>query len=939
MIGRIIKLTVIVFLISLFAFIVVQGFSKEAALPVTEGSTAAAAAIEYLAADAFSPERLKEGKAVFEEKCAVCHSDSGRDMVYFGDPDFNPARVIGSVKKFAGASDDPEIGEKVYEYLRYYNDGAFMSQDEPFLQPGPRGLEPGVNNPILSRGEDFWGSLTGHRIPTPDDINIDKIWDSYDLTQVIIPFKVTSWAEYMPNAVPLPAAVAEIRNLFNRQGYDLNNLPLPDKGLGLMFNFGVNSIYEKYQFSSHSFTKADHSKDFLEAMYSTSLVKWLAVLDFEYGLSQRVNNSWNGKWEFGPYENTILWGPGSNLEYINSFAINPFETILSRERMRNEWSHYSLMFVTGKRGNLMPSTFFHYGTMPWGCKMYDAGLFAGPDLQLFIGLKGFADFWNHSKQYPGKSYMGTQSIPHYGLETRRFLTAFYWPYYSFINYPYDKRTVLNPFLELIYRQWLASIGATENELRNFRTDTYNMPLQNRDEERYRVLVQAYESLAPVMSEEQKDFVKAYIRRIYPEHPSGYAAPFRPYKWELVDPAPQKPVILPFGSDTAYAGKPYVLRILRAQAKEGDIEITAANLPDGARLVKTEGSWESDDYEYSLVWTPAQEQAGKSYQVKLLVKSNMGTSELSVQVKVAAEEEPVVLDDIPDYSVYVGQELCFPLTVQNYHAEKLEFSLEGNFGEVMNNAWNTAGIYTVTPGEDDVGTHTVTFTVKDRLGRTASKKAKITVLPNSKPEIKITPTGSGPGNNKNIYSVKAGETLTLTIEAFDADGDQLEISKTTEFPGYIFGNVYSYTVEEDMAKYFPGPNVLTFKVKDLAPGSAPWNPKYKGGEAKSVLLVYFEPKEASPNHTPWASTGPPQTVRSGQKVTLDGSASDDTDGDPIKFKWTQVSGPKVKLSGASTATPTFTAPKTNEPVILKFYLTVTDPDGLSDSNVARVLVNP
>ena len=150
-----------------------SGIFKEAALPVTKGSTAAAAAIEYLAADAFSPERLKEGKAVFEEKCAVCHSDSGRDMVYFGDPDFNPARVIGSVKKFAGASDDPEIGEKVYEYLRYYNDGAFMSQDEPFLQPGPRGLEPGVNNPILSRGEDFGVLLRDTGFP-PDDINIDK---------------------------------------------------------------------------------------------------------------------------------------------------------------------------------------------------------------------------------------------------------------------------------------------------------------------------------------------------------------------------------------------------------------------------------------------------------------------------------------------------------------------------------------------------------------------------------------------------------------------------------------------------------------------------------------------------------------------------------------------------------------------------------------------
>ena len=133
-----------------------------------------------------------------------------------------------------------------------------------------------------------------------------------------------------------------------------------------MFNFGVNSIYEKYQFSSHSFTKADHSKDFLEAMYSTSLVKWLAVLDFEYGLSQRVNNSWNGKWEFGPYENTILWGPGSNLEYINSFAINPFETILSGSACETIVPLFP--DVRYRQTKSYTLNIFHYGTMPGDAK-------------------------------------------------------------------------------------------------------------------------------------------------------------------------------------------------------------------------------------------------------------------------------------------------------------------------------------------------------------------------------------------------------------------------------------------------------------------------------------------------------------------------------------------------------------------------------------------
>ena len=837
MIKNVFKSIIFLCILFLFVFCSIQVFSEGARNPVKGGKVSA----EYLETDAYSEKRLAEGKATFEAKCAICHTDSGRDMVYFGDPDFNAARVIGSVKKFAGASDDPEIGEKVYEYLRYNNDGPFMSQDDPIMQPGPLKFTPGVINPVLSKREDFWGSLTGHKIPTPDDINIEKIWDSYDWTNVILPYELVNWAEYMPYSVPHKEAVNEIKTLFNKQRYNLNNLPLPDKGLGRYFNYSASRIYDKYQFASHSYAKSDNSKDFLEAVYSTSLAKWLAVLNFEYGLPQRVNGAWNGEWEFGPHENTILWEPGENLNYINSFAINPDEKINSREAMRNQWTQFSTMFVTGKRGSFEPSTYFHYGTMPWGCKMGDAGIFGGSDVQIFTGLKGFADFWNHSKTYPGVSYSGTNSIPDYGIATRRFLTAFYWPYTGFTYYWKDKETVVNPFIELIYRQWMASIGATDDELRDFLTDTYNLPSRNNDGQRYELLVKAYENLQDVMTNEQKDFVKAYIRRIYPTNPTGYKNSFNPYKWELVDPAPAKPVLIPFGSDTAVAEKPYVLRIIRAQSKDGDIEITASGLPDGAKLVKREGSWRSDDYEYSINWTPTKAQSGKVYTVNLSAKSNMGTNQISTQINVVSAESSPVLDDIPSYSVYEGQELTFPLTVQNHSEGSLEFSMEGSLGKVMNNTWNTAGIFTVTPEKNDVGTHTITFSVKDKRGNVSKKNAKITVKANSKPVIQISPDGSGPGGVKNIYTVKVGETLRLTIKASDADGDELEISKTTEFPGYINSNVYTYKVEEDMAKYFPGPNVLTFTVKDLAPDKNPWfsmSQEYKGVMAKKVLLVYF-----------------------------------------------------------------------------------------------------
>jgi hypothetical protein len=78
-----------------------------------------------------------------------------------------------------------------------------------------------------------------------------------------------------------------------------------------------------------------------------------------------------------------------------------------------------------------------------------------------------------------------------------------------------------------------------------------------------------------------------------------------------------------------------------------------------------------------------------------------------------------------------------------------------------------------------------------------------------------------------------------------------------------------------------------------------------------------------NHAPIARAGADQTVAPGVVFTLDGRASEDSDGDPLQFHWVQVGGPAVSLSSASTATPTFTAPAVAAPTALTFRLTVDD----------------
>ena len=93
---------------------------------------------------------------------------------------------------------------------------------------------------------------------------------------------------------------------------------------------------------------------------------------------------------------------------------------------------------------------------------------------------------------------------------------------------------------------------------------------------------------------------------------------------------------------------------------------------------------------------------------------------------------------------------------------------------------------------------------------------------------------------------------------------------------------------------------------------------------------------SPSFQLVADPGPDQMVKTGSTVTLDGLNSTGS-GRPISScKWTQVSGPAVKLSNPSSAQCTFTPQNVASAESLVFNLTVTNSAGASSS--ANCLVN-
>src|SRR3989338_3512013 len=104
-------------------------------------------------------------------------------------------------------------------------------------------------------------------------------------------------------------------------------------------------------------------------------------------------------------------------------------------------------------------------------------------------------------------------------------------------------------------------------------------------------------------------------------------------------------------------------------------------------------------------------------------------------------------------------------------------------------------------------------------------------------------------------------------------------------------------------------------------------------------------EPSSNVAPTADAGTDRTVpHYGGLVTLDGSGSSDPDaGDTLTYTWTQTSGTVVKVIGAGTVTPKFSAPVlgANDPAVeLVFSLVVTDDKGnASTADIVTITVEP
>lgn len=109
---------------------------------------------------------------------------------------------------------------------------------------------------------------------------------------------------------------------------------------------------------------------------------------------------------------------------------------------------------------------------------------------------------------------------------------------------------------------------------------------------------------------------------------------------------------------------------------------------------------------------------------------------------------------------------------------------------------------------------------------------------------------------------------------------------------------------------------------------------RGGASSQTAVVVVR----NVNRAPTSSAGEPQTVESGQTVTLAGTA-EDVDGDTLVTRWTQLGGPEVTLSSIDSLSATFVAPTVTTPSEVNLELNVSDGPAAAPPQQVTILVNP
>ena len=303
----------------------------------------------------------------------------------------------------------------------------------------------------------------------------------------------------------------------------------------------------------------------------------------------------------------------------------------------------------------------------------------------------------------------------------------------------------------------------------------------------------------------------------------------------------------------------------------------------------------------------------------------GTAEPAV-VPLVFTAEPVLTSSNGNHAT-VGDILTLTFSVNLPLASAPSVNIAGEAITATKGSGNDySAIWTVTEmvaGEEDDDLVVYNITRMLAFGSTTNRLA----LGNTDSDIRFDHTAPSVVTFDPIPDVRtiddATEMHTITFSEAVTDLEASDFTATGATITDVSGAGDTYTITFTPTAETFSLTLAADSVADLAGLTAPATAQTASGTALPPA-----------NQPPVAEAGDAQEVETGVEVTLTGSATDpDGDDDALTYSWTQTSGtPNVTLSGATTATATFTAPDTAAELV--FTLTVTDDSGDSATNTGE-----
>ena len=278
-----------------------------------------------------------------------------------------------------------------------------------------------------------------------------------------------------------------------------------------------------------------------------------------------------------------------------------------------------------------------------------------------------------------------------------------------------------------------------------------------------------------------------------------------------------------------------------------------------------------------------------YVVNLVVSDGTASSDPdTVTVQISAANQPPVADAGPDQSVTTGDSVTLDGS-QSLDPDEDLITYAWEFSQLPDGSAATisdATIVNPTFTADTDGVYSVILTVSDPDGLESSDSVDITAeTANSVPIA-----NAGPDQNVVTNSL----VLLDGSASSDADNDGLTYSWeiTSKPEGSTAALDDNSSPNPSFTADFDGEYLIDLIVNDGIASS----------ESDTVVIT-----AATINSAPVANAGPDQTVETGATVTLDGSASSDSDGDALTYAWSFTSvpdGSTSSLADATSVTSTF-----------------------------------